>query len=91
MPPPTLAIVPPTPEEEEKLFSQMSQQELGDVIHNIVMHKFSFARKLASALNGGHDHKELEKFIIEESIKELEHLLLKKGTKNILYCKKVLF
>ena len=66
MPPPTLATVPATPEEEEKLFSQMSQQELGDVIHNIVMHKFSFACKHACAINGGHDHKELEKFIIEK-------------------------
>ena len=78
MPPPTLATVPPTPEEEEKLFSQISQQELGGVIHNIVMHKFSSARKHGCALNGGHDHKELKKFIIEESMKELEHLLLKK-------------
>lgn len=77
LPLPTPATVPPTPN-EEKEFLQMSQEELDMEVHKIVMQQFSFARTLALALNDGKDNKKLEKLIIQESIKELEHLLRKK-------------
>ena len=50
-----------------KDWSQMSQEELDDVTHQIMEKHFSFA--LAWALKGGHDQKELEEIMIKESIK----------------------
>ena len=63
------------PAEGEKLFSQISQEELDEVTHKVAMSQFSFARALARVLNGGQDQKELKKIIIAESIKELEYLV----------------
>lgn len=63
----------------------MSQEELVDVTHKIVMQHFAFAHSLAHALNGGHNQKEMGKFIIKESIKELEYLL-KKNDLLFFYC-----
>ena len=56
----------------------MSQQELDDATQNIVVHQFALACTMASALNRGRDKKELEKYIMQESIKELEFFLKKK-------------
>ena len=56
----------------------MSQQELDDATQNIVGHQFALACTMASALNRGRDKNELEKYIMQESIKELEFFLKKK-------------
>lgn len=62
----------------------MSQQELDDATQNIVVHQFALACTMASALNRGRDKKELEKYIMQESIKELEFFLKKKNEpKNV--------
>ena len=62
------------PSREEKLFNQMTEEELDKVIHDMVVSQFMFTRTLARALDGLQDQKELEKFIIAEFIKELEFL-----------------
>ena len=54
------------PSGEEKLFNQMTEEELDKVIHDMVVSQFMFTRTLARALDGGQDQKELEKFIIAE-------------------------
>lgn len=56
----------------------MSEMELNNEAHKIVIQQFAFARTLARALNNGRNNKELEKFIIKESIKELKFVLKKK-------------
>ena len=62
------------PSGEEKLFNQMTEEELDKVIHDMGVSQFMFTRTLAKALDGLQDQKELEKFIIAEFIKELEFL-----------------
>ena len=62
----------------------MSQQELDDATQNIVGHQFALACTMASALNRGRDKKELEKYIMQESIKELEFFLKKNEPKNVI-------
>ena len=49
--------------------------ELNNSIYQIVMQMFGFARTLAHTINGGKDKKNIEKYIIAETIKELEYLL----------------
>ena len=58
-----------------QLYSQMSQEELDRETHKIVMSMFEFTRSLARAINRGRDEKELEKYIIQETIREVEYLL----------------
>ena len=62
------------PSGEEKLFNQMTEEELDKMIHDMVVSQFMFTRTLARALDGLQDQKELEKFIIAEFIKKLEFL-----------------
>lgn len=62
------------PSGEEKLFNQMTEEELDKMIHDMVVSQFMFTRTLARALDGLQDQKELEKFIIAEFIKEFEFL-----------------
>ena len=62
----------------------MSQQELDDATQNIVGHQFALACTMASALNRGRDKKELEKYIMQESIKELDFVLKKKMNQKML-------
>ena len=62
----------------------MSQQELDDATQNIVVHQFALACTMASALNRGRDKKELEKYIMQESIKELDFVLKKKMNQKML-------
>ena len=72
--------------DEDKDFNQMSETELNDLTHKIFVQQFAFARVLACALSEGWNNRDLEKYIIQESIKELEFLLDKKmNEKN---CKK---
>ena len=56
----------------------MSEMEVNNEVHKIVIQQFAFAQTLARALNNGRNNKELEKFIIKESIKELKFVLKKK-------------
>ena len=56
----------------------MSEMEVNNEVHKIVIQQFAFAKTLARALNYGRNNKELEKFIIKESIKELKFVLKKK-------------
>ena len=56
----------------------MSEDELNDLTHKVLIQMFAFSRTLACALNGGQNHKESENYILKESIKELEFLLNKK-------------
>lgn len=56
----------------------MSEMEVNNEVHKIVIQQFAFAKTLARALNNGRNNKELEKFIIKESIKELKFVLKKK-------------
>ena len=56
----------------------MSEMEVNNEVHKIVIQQFAFAKTLACALNNGRNNKELEKFIIKESIKELKFVLKKK-------------
>ena len=53
-------------------------KQLNDLTHKIVVQQFAFARVLACALSGGQNNRDLEKYIIQESIKELKFLLDKK-------------
>ena len=50
------------PDDDDKLYSQMSSEELGKETHKIVMSLFGFARFLARTMNEGTDVKELEKY-----------------------------
>ena len=75
--PPTFSSQP-LPDDDDKDLPEMLQQELDDAIQKIVVQMFAFARTLACALNGRRDQNELQNYIIEESIKELEFLLKKK-------------
>ena len=78
-PPPTPSTWQPVSQwDDDKDFSQMSQQELDDATHKIIVQHFTFARTLARTLSGRCNQKELEKFIIQESIKELKFTLNKK-------------
>ena len=71
---------------EDKDFNQMSETESNYLTHKIVVQQFAFTRVLACALSRGQSNRDLEKYIIQESIKELEFLLDKKmNEKN---CKK---
>ena len=64
----------------------MSETELNDLTHKIVVQQFAFTRVLASALSGGRNNRDLEKYIIQDSMKEFEFLLDNKmNEKN---CKK---
>lgn len=45
------------PSGEEKLFNQMTEEELDKVIHDMVVSQFMFTRTLARALDGGQDQK----------------------------------
>ena len=65
----------------------MSQQELDDATQNIVVHQLALACTMESALNRGRDKKELEKYIMQESIKELEVFFEKKNEQRKCYCK----
>ena len=56
----------------------MSEMEVNNEVHKIVIQQFAFAKTLARALNNGRNNKELEKFIIKESIKELKFVLKNK-------------
>ena len=47
----------------------MTPDELDPKMHAIIMSMFGFARLLASTINRGRAAKELEKYIINESIK----------------------
>ena len=85
MPPPSSSQ--PLPDDDNKDLSEMSEQELDDVTHKVVVQMFAFARTLECTLNGGCDHKELQNHITEESIKELEFLLKKKNDSKNFYCK----
>ena len=76
MPPPSSSQ--PLPDDDNKDLFEMSEQELDDVTHKVVVQMFAFAHTLACTLNGGYDQKELQNYITEESIKELEFLLKKK-------------
>ena len=49
--------------------AEMSEEELNEESHKIVVSMFSFARTLAWTVNA--NQKELENFIISETIKEL--------------------
>ena len=80
-------LPPPTPSsstdllsqwDKDKKFKDMSEDELNDLRHKVLIQMFAFSRTLACALNGGQNHKELENYILKESIKELEFLLNKK-------------
>ena len=59
-------------------FKQMSKEEKGKLAHEIVMGQFLFAKNIASAFGGGEENKDIVKFIMEESNKELEKYLEKK-------------
>ena len=64
----------------------MGETELNDLTHKIVVQQFAFTRVLASALSGGWNNRDLEKYIIQNSMKEFEFLLDNKmNEKN---CKK---
>lgn len=56
----------------------LQKEEMHKLTHKIVALQFSFARTIARAFNGGHENKEFEIFIINESIMELESFLGKK-------------
>ena len=80
-------LPPPTPStstdllsqwDKDKKFKDMSEDELNDLTHKVLIQMFAFLRTLACALNGGQNHKEFENYILKESIKELEFLLNKK-------------
>ena len=45
------------PSGEEKLFNQMTEEELDKVIHDMVVSQFMFTRTLARVLDGGQDQK----------------------------------
>ena len=45
------------PSGEEKLFNQMTEEELDKMIHDMVVSQFMFTRTLARALDGGQDQK----------------------------------
>lgn len=51
-----------------KFFSQMTPDELHPKMHAIITSMFGFAGLLACTINGGRTAKELEKYIINESI-----------------------
>ena len=80
MPPPLTSSTwqPVSQWDDDKDFSQMSQLELDDATHKIIVQHFTFACTLARTLSRRCNQKELEKFIIQESIKELEFILNKK-------------
>ena len=56
----------------------MTEDEKDKTVHQNLMNQFMLARTLASSLNRGHRNQELERLIIEKSIKELNFLLEKK-------------
>ena len=58
-------------------FSKMSKENLERTIHEIVMGQFLFAKTIALIYNNGPENKEMDKFIIEKTINELEFLLKK--------------
>ena len=58
-------------------FSKMSKEDLEKTIHEIVIGQFLFAKTVARIYNNGPENKEMENFIIEETINELEFLLKK--------------
>ena len=62
---------------ENKNFSEMSSKEKDRLTQEIVMGQFLFAKTIAHAFGGG-QKKEIMKFILEESTKELEKYLEKK-------------
>ena len=68
----------PLPDDDDKDLPEMLQQELDDATHKVVVQMFTFAHTLACVLNGRCDENELQNYIIEESIKELDFLLKKK-------------
>ena len=55
----------------------MSKEDLEKTIHEIVIGQFLFAKTVARIYNNGPENKEMENFIIEETINELEFLLKK--------------
>ena len=56
----------------------MTEDEKDKAAYNIVMSQFMFARTLSCALSRGHRNQELERLIIDETIKELDFLVEKK-------------
>ena len=50
----------------------MSQEELEKETHKIIVSMLGFTRSLAKTISGVSDEKKLEKYIIQESIRELE-------------------
>lgn len=56
----------------------MTEDEKDKTSHHNLMNQFMLALTLASSLNRGHRNQELERLIIEETIKELNFLLEKK-------------
>ena len=62
----------------EKPFDQMTEDEKDKPAHDIVMSQFMFAQTLSCALSRKHRNQELERLIIEETIKEHNFLLEKK-------------
>ena len=55
------------------------------------MQMFGFARTLACTINGVKDQKNIEKYTVAETIKELEYLLKKQTKKFIFFCKQLYF
>ena len=62
----------------EKPFDQMTEDEKGKPAHDIVMCQFMFAQTLSCAISRKHRNQELERLIMEETIKEHNFLLEKK-------------
>ena len=62
---------------ENKNFNEMSSKEKDKLTQEIVMGQFLFAKTIAHAFGVG-QKKEIMKFILEESTKELEKYLEKK-------------
>ena len=62
----------------EKPFDQMTEDEKDKPAHDIVMCQFMFAQTLSCAISRKHRNQELERLIMEETIKEHNFLLEKK-------------
>ena len=64
---------------ENKKFEQMSKEEKDKLAHGIVKGQLLFAKTIGSAFGDGTlKNEEIEKFIMEKSLKELENYVEKK-------------